>query len=192
MKLTVQRVLIFFLIFLLSVGFGFGYNAVADKLERRKYPQSPAYADMIADCSQTFGVPEAVIWATVQSESNFVSSAVSGDAVGLMKITPARLEQVCRDILHEPVPDAGMLYDPATNLRVGTACLSSLYQKYGMWESVYAAWFAGQSETDGWLNDPKCLNQQGKLVKIPDAKCASFVARTAKAAEMYAKLYYGA
>ena len=192
MKLTAQRVLIFFLIILLSVGFGFGYDAAADKLERRKYPKSATYAAMITEYSQEFGVPEAIIWATVQSESGFVSSAVSGDAVGLMKITPARLEHICRDILHESVPDTGMLYDPATNLRVGTAYLSSLYQKYGMWESVFAAWSAGTDATDNWLNDKKCLNAQGKLVKIPDSKCAAFVSRTVKAAEMYAKLYYGA
>ena len=190
MKLTAQRLLIFFLIVLLSVGFGFAYDAIADAAERRSYPQVESYADMIATCSAEFGAPEAVIWATVRNESDFVSSAVTGDHIGLMQLTPDQLTFVCREILREEPPDAGMRYDPKTNLRIGCAWLSALYQRYGMWESVYAAWHAGTDAADAWLTNPDCLNDQGRLTHIPDSKTAAFVSRMKKSADMYAKLYY--
>lgn len=190
MKLTAQRLLIFFLIILLSAGFGFAYDAIADTAERRSYPQVEGYTEVIAACSAEFGIPEAVIWATVRTESNFVSSAVTEDAIGLMQLTPDQLTFICREILHEEPPDTGMLYDPKTNLRIGCAWLSALYQRYGMWESVYAAWYAGTDAADAWLANPDCLNGQGRLTRIPDSKTAAFVSRMKKAADMYAKLYY--
>lgn len=190
MRFNSRKLLIFVLIVLLSVGFGFAYDAIAGAIERRSYPQPEEYADLIAGYASEFGVPEAVIWATVRNESDFVSSAVNGSAIGLMQITPELLDEVCREVLGEPTPDTGMLYDPATNLRVGTAYLSSLYQKYGMWDSVYAAWSAGTEAADAWLADPDCLNEQGRLTKIPDKSAASFVSKMRKSAEMYAELYY--
>lgn len=190
MKFNLRRLLIFFLIVLLSVGFGFAYDAIAGALERKSHPQPEAYAGLIAGYAAEFGVPEAVIWATVRSESDFVSSAVNGEAVGLMQLTPDRLDFVCREVLGEPTPEAGMLYDPATNLRMGTAYLSWLYQRYGMWDSVYAAWRAGTDATDAWLADPECLNDQGRLTDIPDRAVAAFVSETLQSAEMYAELYY--
>ena len=151
--------------------------------------ESALRAEMISEQANASGVPPAIIWATVLQESDFVSNKVSADgSVGLMQITPELMETVYTQILGAPVPDAGMLYDPATNLRVGTAWLSALYEKYGMWDSVYAAWHAGTGSADFWLSDPEYLNEQGRLTYIPDQATAKFVSRVQKSAEMYAKL----
>ncbi|MBE6633567.1 MAG: lytic transglycosylase domain-containing protein [Ruminococcaceae bacterium] len=191
MKLTLQRLLILLALIPLSILFGLGYDAAATAIEKSKYPIDPLYAEMILEQANAFGVPPAILWATVRQESDFVSNKVSEDgSIGLMQITPALLDSVCRQILNEPTPDTGMLYDPATNLRIGAAWLSALYEKYGMWESVYAAWHAGTGSADFWLSDPECLNEQGRLTYIPDEATAKFVSRMKKSAEMYTKLYY--
>ena len=88
--------------------------------------------------------------------------------------------------------DAGMLYDPATNLRAGAALLSELYRRYGVWETVYAAYFAGEAQVDLWLADPELVNEQGRLQSIPDKATAKYVKQTVKATELYEKLYYSA
>ncbi|MBR7097806.1 MAG: lytic transglycosylase domain-containing protein [Clostridia bacterium] len=190
MRLTVKRLLIFLLIALLSVGFGFGYDAAATAIEKHRYPQPQRFSALICEQAEAFGVPANVIFAVVRNESDFVSDALSEDgAVGLMQITPSLMETVYTEILREPIPDAGILYDPKTNLRVGTAWLSRLYQNYGVWDTVYAAWHAGESVVDAWLLDENNLNGQGQLTNIPHRETAKFVSRTKKSAEMYAKLY---
>ncbi len=191
MKLTLRRVLIFFLLAALSVGVGFGYDAVATAVEKKQHPMPSRYASLIEEQAEEFGVPAAIIWAVVRCESEFASNAVSEDgAVGLMQITPQQMEQIYSEILREPLPDAGILYDPKTNLRVGTAWLSHLYQTYGVWDTVYAAWQAGTDTVDGWLLDDEITNEQGQLAHIPDKATAKFVTSVKKSAKMYTELYF--
>ena len=190
MKLTAKRLLIFVLIVLISVGFGFGYDVAATAVEKHRYPQPQRFSALVCEQAEAFGVPANVIYAVILCESDFVSDALSEDgAVGLMQITPAQMEQVYTEFFHEPIPDAGILYDPKTNLRVGTARLSQLYQIYGVWDTVYAAWHAGESTVDAWLLDESCLNEQGQLTNIPYRETEKFVSRAKKSAEMYSKLY---
>ena len=193
MKITYQRVIAFFLLIALSVGFGFAFDWIATVIEKRKYPIDMRYAEEIQKNAAEFGVPETVIWATVSTESDFVSNLVSenGD-IGLMQISPARLQSIYTDILAEPVPETGMLYDPATNVRAGTALISELYRRYGVWETVFAAYFAGEEQVDAWLADPELVNTQGRLQSIPDKATAKYVKQMTKTTELYERLYYNA
>ncbi len=191
MKLHPAKLLLLAGLIIFSVLFGLGYDAAATALEKRSYPLDGRYEEMILRQAEAFGVPPTVIWATVRHESDFQSNLLSeSGAVGLMQITPDLLATVCTEVLGEPVPESGMLYDPETNLRIGTAWLSALYEKYGMWESVYAAWVAGTGSADFWLTDPECLNEQGRLTYIPDRDAAQAVADLKKASEAYASLYF--
>ena len=191
MKRPFRKLLIPVLLLLLSIGFGLGFDAAATALERKKYPRPQRYAALIEEQAEAFGIPSPILWSMVCCESGFVSNALSEDgAVGLLQITPARMEQVYDEILREPIPDAGILYDPQTNLRVGAAMLSSLYQKYGVWNAVFAAWHAGSEAVDLWLADPDCLNGQGQLTNVPDTATAKFISEVETAAEMYTKLYF--
>ncbi len=191
MKLTLRRVLIFLLLAALSVGVGFGYDAAATAVEKKRHPMPERYASMIEEQAEEFGVPAAIVWATVRCESDFVGDAVSEEgAVGLMQITPQRMEQIYTEVLHEPIPDEGILYDPKTNLRLGTAWLSHLYHLYGVWDTVYAAWAAGTDAVDAWLLDDAVTNEQGRLEHIPDKATEKFVTTVKKSAKMYTELYF--
>lgn len=191
MKLTVQRVLIFFLLIGCACGFGLAYDGIAGKIERKHYPRPDDYAALIRENADAFGVPEAILWSVVRTESNFVSSKKADDgSVGLMQLQPELFTYISTELLHESAPDAGLLYDPASNLRAGAAYLSTLYGRYGLWDTVFAAWSAGTDAADGWMSDPELLNGIGVLVKIPDRKAAAFVAEVGKSVKMYTKLYY--
>lgn len=191
MKLTSRRVAVFLLIVLLSVGFGFAFDGIATAIEKSRYPRPATYREQIARAAEDAGIPEAAVLALVRAESGFDSGGQAADGgVGLFRLTADRLRMICEDYLHESVPDAGLLYDPETNLRVGCAYLSALYGRYGMWESVYAAWYADVETVDGWIVDPDCLNAQGKLTKIPDGTIAKQVSAVIKAQNKYTELYY--
>ena len=191
MNLTLRRVLIFILLVALSVGVGFSYDAIATAVEKKQHPMPSRYAPLIEEQAKEFGVPAAIIWAVVRCESDFASDAVAEDgAVGLMQITPQQMEQVYSEIFCESIPDQGILYDPKTNLRIGTARLSQLYQTYGVWDTVYVAWYVGTETVDGWLLDDEITNEQGQLANIPHKATAKFVTSVKKSAKMYTELYY--
>ena len=94
------------------------------------------------------------------------------------------------DILGEAPEDAGRLYDPQKNLQCGAAYLSHLYQRYGVWETVFAAFDAGTSTVDAWLANPEYVTELGTLKNIPNPNTARFVRDTEKAREFYTKLYF--
>ena len=191
MKLNFRRVAIFLLLLAISVGFGFGFDAVATVMEKNRYPIREEFADQIRACSEEFGVPEAIIWATVCVESGFVSDAVGKDGgIGLMQLTPKDMEMIQTDILGEEPQHKGFLYYPQANLRCGTAYLSWLYQRYGVWETVFAAYSAGYGTVDAWLKDPELITPQGTLSSIPDAEARDFVSDATEAFEAYTKLYF--
>lgn len=191
MKITYQRIIAFFVLIALSVGFGFAFDGIATAIEKRKYPLNTRYQQPIQDSATEFGIPETVLWATICTESDFVSNLVSDTGeIGLMQLSPERFQTIYTDILHESAPDSGMLYDPATNLRAGAALISELYRRYGVWETVYAAYYAGEAQVDLWLADPEIVNAQGRLENIPDKATAKYVKQMQKAVELYEKLYY--
>lgn len=191
MKLTSRRLLAFFLLILLSVGFGFAFDGIATAIEKHKYARPAAYRELITAAAKEAGIPEAVVCSVIRIESGFDSGGQDADGgIGLFRLTPERFRTIFSDILQEEPPEDGMLYDPATNLRAGCALLSELYGRYGMWEPVFAAWRAGTDTVDKWVLDPACLNKQGKLTKIPDSAAAKFVSGAVKGQKMYTKLYF--
>ena len=189
MKLNIRRVGIFLAIILFSILFGLVFDKIADRIDRNHYPKSELYADFVAADAAEFGVPEAVIWAIAKQESNFVSSKVgSSGEIGLMQLTPEQYDDICNRLLHVE-GDPGLLYDPASNLRAGTALLSDLYSRYGNWETVFVAWFAGTEQTDKWLSDEAVANGYGGLKKIPDRNAKQFVNVVSKSVRKYTELY---
>ena len=129
--------------------------------------------------------------ATVRTESRFTSNLEGDDGgIGLMQLTPEEFAMIQTDILRVPPEDKGLLYDPQKNLQCGTAYLSYLYQRYGVWETVFAAFDAGTASVDAWLANPEYVTELGTLKNIPDKQTARFVRDVMKARELYIKLYF--
>ena len=190
MKFNLRHVIAFFLLIALSVGFGFGFDAVCTALEKSNHPRPDSLSLSVQSNAQDFGVPEAVIYAAMKCGSEFASNAVSEDGkIGLLQLSPDRFTFICTEILSE-TPDVRTLYEPETNLRAGCAWISYLYGRYGVWEHVYAAYFAGTEQVDTWLQDPALVSEQGVLQDIPNGAVASFVKEMTDAVECYTKLYY--
>lgn len=191
MRLTAWRVGAFLLLIALSIGFGFGFDAVATAVERSNHPRPEGLAPSVAENAASYGIPEHILWATLKVNSDFTSNAVSdGGAIGLCQLTPAQFSFICTELLGTEAQDAGMLYDPATNLRAGSAYLSYLYDRYGVWNHTFAAYRAGTEAVDAWLADPALVSEQGVLTEIPNPETAEFVESMQKAVRYYAELYY--
>jgi soluble lytic murein transglycosylase len=191
MKFNARSLAIIAGILVLSIGFGFAFDGIATAIEKNRYPLSPRYAEDVRKVAEEYGIPEVIIWATVCTESGFASNLEGKDGgIGLMQLTPREFAMIQTEILKEAPEDAGRLYDPEKNLACGAAYLSYLYQRYGVWETVFAAFDAGTEAVDAWLANPEYVSELGTLTSIPDPSTARFVKEVTKAREIYIKLYF--
>ena len=187
--LNAKRVGIFLLILVASILFGVIFDAASTASEKKKYPLDARYTAFVSAASEESGVPEPYLWAFCKEESNFSSDLRSKDnEIGLMQITPEILTFVSTKRL-ETSYETGMLYDPETNLRVGASYVSYLYERYGNWSTVYAAYAAGTDAVDAWLRDASHVTSTGELKRLPSS-ISSYVKRLTKAVSLYQKLYY--
>ena len=191
MKFNAKSFAIIAAILVLSIGFGFAFDGVATAIEKKQYPLSPRYAEDIQKVAEQYGIPEVILWATVCTESGFASNLEGKDGgIGLMQLTPQEFAMIQTDILGVTPEEAGRLYDPQKNLECGAAYISYLYQRYGVWETVFAAFDAGTALVDAWLANPEYTNELGTLTNIPNPTTARFVKEVTKARELYLKLYF--
>lgn len=171
-----------------SIAFGFLFDFVATKIECAIYPQPSEYAEYVCKYSSEYGVPEELVWAVIKTESNFKASAVSGvGAVGLMQLMPDTFNEITNFRLNERL-DAGMRYDPETNIRYGTYYLSYLYARYGNWSTAIAAYNAGLGKVDEWLENEDYATDN-TLTYIPYKETRNYVQKVQKALQMYEDLY---
>ena len=174
------------LILVLSVLIGFLYSGGCTLIERMTHPLK--YADIVKENAKRYAVPENVIFAVIKCESGFDASAESGaGAIGLMQLLPVTYEELA--LREGESPDRGLLYDPKTNIRYGTYLLSLLYERYGNWETAYAAYNAGEPTVNEWLDDPAYADGEGRLKSIPYRETRNYVKRIQKARQVYERLY---
>ena len=186
MKKALLRSLAIILIIIVSVLAGLIIDNICDSIDRRTHPRT--YAEYVEKYSRMYGVPEEVIFATIRTESNFVSNAVSSaGAVGLMQLMPDTFLWLCEKNGEEL--DAGMLYDPETNIRYGTCYLAYLYSEFGLWETVYAAYNCGPGRVKEWQTSEDYADENGVLINIPFKETAGYVKKVSKAVAIYEKLY---
>lgn len=188
-KSALKRSAVIISIAALSVVCGLIFQFFYDKYERATYPKE--FEAYVTEYASDYGVPESLVYAVIKTESDFNSGAVSeAGAVGLMQMMPDTftwLTTITKENLN-----SGMLYDPETNIKYGTYYLSYLYHKYGTWDTVYAAYNAGEGNVDEWLGDSLDESGAKKLNDIPFAETEEYIKKVNKAAEIYDRLYYKA
>lgn len=170
-----------------AIGLGFLADFLITFFEKQAYPRE--YAEYVEVYAEQYGVPETMIFAVIRTESGFDSGAVShAGAVGLMQIMPDTFEWLTNEMLFDHL-DAGMLYDPETNIKYGTYYLSRLYDRYGDWELALAAYNGGQGNVDEWLEDSAYADGEGGLREIPFRETRQYVKKALKARDVYERLY---
>lgn len=150
--------------------------------EETVYPRK--YEDIIEHYADEYGVPASTVYAIVYAESTYRPTVVSSSgAVGLMQIMPATYKDMCGRI-GIPYIEAQMK-EPETNIRVGTYYLAYLYDIFGNWETVYAAYHAGMGNVSKWLQDSRYADGKGGLKKIPFEATETYVSRVCAAFAYY-------
>ena len=180
---TVNFGVVVLVILIISVILGFVADIAWTAIDRVIYKKPEEYTPYVEKYSKQYGVPESLVWAVIKTESGFDSSAESDvGAVGLMQLMPDTFNDITASRLKEGL-DVGMRYDPETNIRYGTYYLSYLYERYGDWDKVIAAYNWGLGNLDKWLADGHTVDD------IPVKETANYLKKVNKAKSKYEKLY---
>ena len=118
----------------------------ADVAERIRYPR--AYWDLFFKASEGKSLDPWLVLALARQESLFNPHATSvSDARGLMQLLPSTGDRIARQIGEE----SPNLYDPKTNVRLGTTYLRNLFDMFqGDRFRAVAAYNGGEHAVEGW------------------------------------------
>jgi soluble lytic murein transglycosylase len=102
-----------------------------------------AMASRIDQVSRKYAISPDMIFAVIQVESAFDPMAVSNKgAMGLMQLLPSTARAVAEELNIQWTGD-GMLWDPATNIEMGTYYLRSLISRFNNIEVALTAYNHG-------------------------------------------------
>lgn len=187
--------MVLLLVGIATVGILMGIQETGERIDEKLYfpkdtenPDELLYAEYVRASSAEFAVDESIIYAVIYCESNFQSDAVSSvGAKGLMQMMPPTFEEL-QGYLKE-THDEDALFDPEISIRYGTYYLSRLYQRFGNWETAFAAYNAGPTIVSKWLKD-ETYSQDGKtLAQIPYSETTHYVKKVCGMVEKYNELY---
>ena len=148
------------------------------------------YSDEITAASQKHNVEAAVIYSIIKAESNFRTDAVSpAGAIGLMQVMPSTALFIAEKIELDGFT-FGKLFEPETNIEIGTAYYRYLLNKFGDGETALAAYNAGEGAVGGWLKSPD-NSDDGRIIKnIPYPETKEYVKRVEGNMKIYKYLYH--
>ena len=144
------------------------------------------YSEYVDKYSKKYNVPKDVIYAVIKTESGFRYDAVSStNARGLMQLMEETYEWLCGREGLDPAEHS--ITDPETNIMLGVSYIAFLYDEFGVWDTVYAAYNAGQGIVRKWLADEQ-YGKDGRLVSIPFKETSAFVIKVRNARAVYAEI----
>ena len=134
------------------------------------------YMPIIAEYSKIYSVDAHLVLAVIKTESSFNKTAVSNKgAVGLMQIMPSTAEFVAEMVGVRGVIN---LYDPNTNINLGTAYLKYLLNKFKNVNFALAAYNAGEGNVKKWI-------ENGTINPFPYKETELYVRRVVKRQKLY-------
>ncbi len=185
MRDAVRRSAVIIILLAVSVLVGILIEFGIDRFDRHTYPRK--YEGIVQKYAAEYSVPEEIVFSVIKTESGFDPNAVSSaGAKGLMQLLPVTMEWLAQ--YRGETCDLGMIHDPDTNIRYGTFYLSYLYERFGDWDTAFAAYNAGPGNVAEWLED-EAYAKDGKLTAIPYRETENYVRKIRAAMEKYTELY---
>lgn len=158
-------------------------------LLRQLYPFP--HRDVILEAARAQNLDPYLVAAVIRAESKWDPDAVSPKgARGLMQVLPATGAWAAREMGLEAYSDE-RLFEPETNIRVGTWYLADLRDEFGGdWVLVLAAYNGGRRTVRSWLEAGR-IGPPGASDpdRIPYAETRAYVHRVLAGWERYRSLY---
>ena len=133
-------------------------------------------------------LPVPLLIAIARQESALESNArSSADARGLMQLLPSTARLVARRAGLD-TPSASDLYDPSTNIRLGSYHLAWLIERYdGQTPLAIAAYNAGEHRVDRWIKDADGMPFDVWIERIPFRETRNYAKNVLAFRHVYAQ-----
>lgn len=170
--------------------FGLGRQPEETRLYALRFPLH--YDATIRAESARNGLDPAWVAAKIRAESTFNPNARSpADARGLMQVIPSTGAAVARR-LGMAWQGANSLYDPTTNIRIGTAYMRQRRDDYGAPYIASAAYNAGPAPTARWRDQRGGMDPDFWIETISYRETREYVARVMAFSVIYDWRLHGA
>lgn len=148
------------------------------------------HKEAIIKYGQLHKIDPPLLAALIKTESNFKPYAESKKgAKGLMQITPSTGEWIAETIGMRDF-DESMLFDPETNIKLGSWYVEHLTNYYGgSFDLVFAAYNAGRGNVDKWLKNEEYSRNGKELDAIPFKETEKFLKKLTKNYKIYKQIY---
>ncbi len=148
------------------------------------------YWDALQKSAGDNGLDAYLVASLIRQESEFYAAAVSkANAIGLMQMLPGTGKQTAHTLgLKNYTPD--QLYQPATNLQLGTHYFKSILEHFnGNVEFSLAAYNAGPERVEQWKTSLKFKDAQEFVESIPFTETREYVQAILRNVGVYRRLY---
>ena len=176
-------IIIFCIIFILLFGVFKIQNIILKKIYRTDY------AEFVIQNAEKNGLDPLLVFAIIKAESNFKSGDTSNSgAIGLMQLLPETAIEEAETIGEEVIVKQE-LYDPETNIKIGTSYYAKLLKKYNNELVALAAYNAGMGRVDSWIQDGIIKENGSNLENIPYKETLNYVRKIERDYKIYKNLY---
>lgn len=165
-------------------------GGIKQKVYEHFYPLE--YSEYVSEYASEFMVDETLIFAVIRTESGFRSEVTSSaGAMGLMQIMPDTFSWLQENLDGEVIYTDSDLLNPQINIRYGTYFLSVLLSHYdGREKLAVAAYNAGMTNVDNWLEDSNYSLDGLTLDDVPYGETKQYIERVENTKAVYESLYY--
>lgn len=177
-----KRLLIFFILILIIYFVVFHVFDLKTVIMKNVYHQK--YAEYVNAYAEEYDVDKMLVFAIIKAESNFNPNAKShNNAKGLMQL----MEKTAVDVSNQENID---LYNPETNIQIGTKYLAELLKKYNYQVGIaLAAYNAGMGNVNTWIERGIIKPDGSNLENIPYKETNMYVRKILNYYKIYKELY---
>ena len=152
------------------------------------YPKE--YSEYVEKYAKEYEIDPLWIYSIVKAESNYKINAKSkSNAIGLMQIMLSTAKEIGSEINFEEDITEEKLYEPETNIQIGTAYYKILLEKYNNINLALIAYNAGMGNLDKWLEQGIIDPQGENLENIPYAETKNYVKKILQNYKVYSEIY---
>lgn len=180
-KKIIKKISTLLLILFLILGAGVCYLAI-------EYPIG--YESLIVKYSNEYNLDPYLVASIINVESKYDTYAISSkDARGLMQISP-QTGKWGSEVLEIGNYNEEILFEPETNIKIGTWYLSVLLKEFeGNIDLVLAAYNAGSGNVSKWLNNKEYSIDGNNLSSIPFKETEDYLKRVKDNYKIYSTVY---
>ncbi len=191
MKDSVKSTIVVAVLIILSLLTAVVLDSVLESNEKNDYPINNASGlyQTVCEYSNEYGIPKEVIYTAMYTRSGCTPSYEEEGKIGYFAFTS---DEICDievllgiDITEE------ILKVPSNNLMLGVEYISSLYEEFGDFHTVYAALLMGKSGAEELKKNAKLYDITGSLVSLPEGhNCEEEFKKMLETEKKYIELYF--